>query len=177
MILATGKYRHLRGRRGFSLIEIILVIALIALAASMIVANVTALADRGSERTADEQLKSAIQTARLEAARLGSSSRLQFNEDKGDLEIWINGTNQAQFELGAAFKKPATGAVRFFLVSSTRGMEAFQEPSRSRIEQAYIEFSPDHSSTPFVAELDYGTGSPTRMVFDPFSGLIRKGGQ
>ena len=52
-------------------------------------------------------------------------------------------------------------------------MGPFPDAVRTQLETKEVRFAPDRSSSPFVAEIDNGQGTPVRLVFDPFSSLVR----
>lgn len=178
MISAIGnrfdRRRGRRGRQGFSLVEIVLVVGLIALVAGMMVANIGVIADRGEEQSTEELVKAAVRAARFEAARSRTVTRLSFDEDTGQLQVSSDGNEGNSFDLGSQFARGGSGAIRFYLVPSSEGLEAPEDANTARIETVAVRFAPDRSSSPFVLEIDYGTGSPERRVFDPFSSLTIK---
>jgi type II secretory pathway pseudopilin PulG len=156
-------------RVGFTIIEIVLVLALMAVAASVVIANFVAFADRGGELSAEETLHSAIRSARFQAASSRRTAELRFDKETGSLTV-SSGTTHP---LSANFGANEAGEIRFFLVPPTTGLSSFPDPADSRLETKVLRFAPDRSSTPFVAEIDSGRGTPQRLVFDPFSSLVR----
>ena len=69
MILATGKQTvEAVSTKGFSLIEIVLVLGLMAFAAAVVITNFASLADRGDSQTSEEILQAAVREARFVAA-------------------------------------------------------------------------------------------------------------
>ena len=172
MISATGnKFGQRSARQGFSLVEIVLVVGLIALVAGMIVSNIGVIADRGNEQSTEEIVKAAIRSARFEAAHSRSVTSLRFNDETGQLELSAEGGENSSFALGDDFARGGRSSVRFYLVPSSEGLDAPEDPSRTRMETSMVQFAPDRSSSPFVLEIDYGSGSPERLIFDPFSSL------
>ncbi len=172
MTSATGNNSARLRSKGFSLIEILLVIALIALAASMMIANVGQLADRSEEIPVDEQIKAAIRTARFEAARHRQTARLLFNGEKGQLEVYCSEDQPAVFDLGADYKDNGPGAIRFQIIPPAKGMENLPDPYNGGWDCESLLFAPDRSSQAFAVEIDTGSGSTERLVFDPFSSLV-----
>ena len=175
MTSATGnKAGFYKARQGFSLIEIILVVALIALVSGMIVSNISVIADRGGEKSTQEIVQEAIRAARFEAARNRAITSLSFDNETGQLKIGSDNSESSEgntFDLGDEFARGGRGNVRFYLVSSSEGLGAPEDASRTQMETKVVRFAPDRSSSPFVLELDYGFGTPERYVFDPFSSL------
>jgi len=170
MISVTGNSRPIRARCGFTLIEILLVIALIAVAVSVVLVNFTAFTDRGESRSPEEVLSAAIRKARFIAAADRVDTKLSYDEESGTLQI---DPSQEQFPINSNFGPDGRGEIRFFLVPSAEGLGPFPDPERSTLETPTVTFAPDRSSSPFVAEIDPGEGTPTRLRFDPFSSVIR----
>jgi len=170
MILATGNNRPGPASRGFTLIEILLVIALIAVSVSVVIVNFTAFADRGDSTSPQEVLTAAIRKARFIAAADRITTKLSYDEESGHLQIDPAGE---QFPINSDFGPDGRGEIRFFLVPSAEGLSPFPEPDRSTLETPAVAFAPDRSSSPFIAEIDSGQGSPIRLRYDPFSSVIR----
>lgn len=169
MTLATGATKRPRSAQAFTLIEIVLVIALMAVAASVVIANFVAFAERGNESSPEETLRSAIRAARFQAASERHITTLSYHKDSGALVIH----GGERFPLNADFGKEGRGEIRFYLVPPAEGMGPFPDARQSTQETRELRFAPDRSSSPFVAEIDSGHGSPQRLVFDPFSSLVR----
>lgn len=172
MISATGNRRTVPVSRAFSLIEIVLVLGLLALVASVVLVNFTAMIDRGKSRSAEDVLRHAIREARFKAAASRQITSLTFDAESGALALsGPDGDELDRFPLGPDFRDRATPPVRFFVVPPEVGLRSFDRAFDTRLEADRIHFAPDRSSTPFVVELDTGSGSPSRLPFDPFSSL------
>ena len=172
MTSETGNRRSTSSAGGFSLIEILLVIGLIALAAGMIISNVISIAERGDEIPTDQILKTAIRSARFEAARNREITELSYNEETGELAVYRDSGDPILFELGENFASNGRGNILFRLIPPARGMEKYPDPYEDGIEASRVRFAPDRSSQPFSVQIDYGTGSPEILAFDPFSSLV-----
>ncbi len=169
MTSATGKVP--RVQRGFTIIEIVLVLGLIALAGSIVVANFASMAERGGELSTEESLRAAIRQGRFIAASERGIVSLSFDQEKGALRL----SSGQSFQLGPTFSKDGGhGKILFYLVPPAAGLAPLATPDKTRLETSEILFAPDRSSSPFVVEIDSGSGSPERMVFDPFSSLRRR---
>lgn len=169
MILATGNSPSAPGRSGFTLIEILLVIALIAVAFSVVLINFTAFADRGESRSPEEALSAAIREARFIAAAERITTTLSYDEETGTLQI---DPSEKQFPINSDFGPEGRGQILFFLIPSGQGLGRLPDPDFSQMETPSVAFAPDRSSTPFIVEIDSGRGSPDRLRFDPFSSSI-----
>jgi len=164
-----NNHRPTSPAQAFTLIEIVLVIALMAVAASVVIANFVAFADRGDEVSPEETLRAAIRSARFQAASQRTITHLSYDKENGALVI----SDGESFPLNTDFSKDGRGEIRFYLVPPASGMSPFPEAARSQLATSEVRFAPDRSSSPFVAEIDSGQGTPQRLVFDPFSSLVR----
>lgn len=181
MILATGSFSIRKGSRprpdgrnaAFSLIEIVLVLALITVASSLVIANFAAMADRGGQYTTEELIREAVKEARFQAASERTITTLRFNKETGSLQIGGERAQEVAFDLHESFGRDGSAAIKFFLVPPSEGLSPYNEAARTRMETDAVRFAPDRSSSPFVVEIDTGDGTPQRLVFDPFSSLIR----
>ena len=169
MTLAIGRSKPRSTNAAFTLIEIVLVIALMAVAAGVVITNFVAFADRGEETSPQEVLRAAINAARFQAASQRQVTSLQFDKEAGALTL----SSGDSFELNADFSKDGRGEIRFFLVPPAKGLAPFPSPETTSLETKAIAFAPDRSSSPFVAEIYTGSGNAERLVFDPFSSLVR----
>lgn len=169
MTLATGKNNTRPTVAAFTLVEIVLVIALMAVAASVVIANFVAFSERGNETSPEETLRAAIRSARFHAASEREITTLRFDKESGALAI----SSGESFPLNEDFGKDGRGEIRFYLVPPAEGLAPFPDADRTDMESSEIRFAPDRSSSPFVAEIDVGSGNAARLVFDPFSSLVR----
>jgi len=177
--LATGirvsRRRRQAGRAGlasaagFTLLEIILVFGLIALAGGVIIANFTTFLNFDDRIDPGETLRAAIRSARFQAAGGREVATLRFDKESGALVVEPG----ESFPLNPDFGPEGRGEIRFYLVPPAEGMEPFPDAARAQLETKEVRFAPDRSSSPFVAEIDRGQGTPERLVFDPFSSLVR----
>lgn len=173
MTSATGRSSRGLRRAGFTLLEIILVLGLIAFAGAIVVANFGAMAERGDRLSPEETVKAAVRQARFTAAAERAPSGLRFDEESGELVVEASGGSEAKrFALTEADGSKVE--VRFYLTPATEGLAPMREPADSRLPGAQVVFAPDRSSNPFVVELDTGEGTDRRMVFDPFSSLLQR---
>ena len=170
MILQTGRNSCCLRSKGFSLIEILLVVALIALGSSLLITNFATFSDIDLDSIPAEVLTAAIRKARFIAAADRITTTLRYDEDSGTLQIEPSGD---QFEINANFGREGRGEIRFFLIPPAEGLRSFASPGSSTLETSAVAFAADRSSSPFIAEIDSGSGPPTKLRFDPFSSVIR----
>jgi len=170
MILVTGNRRCGSARGGFTLIEILLVMALIALVSSVVIVNFIAFTDRGDSTSPEEVLTGAIRKARFVAAADRITTRLRYDDESGTLQIDPTGES---FTINANFGPEGRGEIRFFLIPPAQGLGRFPDPERTTLQVPAVAFAPDRSSSPFVVEIDSGSGASSRLRYDPFSSVIR----
>lgn len=173
MILATGKQaQQSPDLEGFTLIEIVMVLGLMAFAAAVVITNFASMADRGDSQTSEEILQAAVREARFLAATERIVTELRFNKETGNLLISGETADREPFKLDDTFSQNGPAAIVFYLVPPSEGLSPPTDASHTRLETPVVKFAPDRSSSPFVAEIDAGSGTPKRMIFDPFSSLL-----
>ncbi len=173
MILATGKQADKAfGIKGFTLIEIVLVLGLMAFAAAVVITNFASLADRGDSQSSEEILLAAVREARFTAASERIISELRFDKESGSFVISSDASSSKIFALDESFKQGGPAEIQFYLVPPSEGLAPPADASRTRLETNVVKFAPDRSSNPFVVDIDTGSGTPTRLIFDPFSSLL-----
>ena len=172
MTSATGnRSKALSSWTGFTLIEIVLVLGLMAVATTAVIVGFASLADRGDTQTTEEILFSAVRKARFIAANKRTITQLSFDKESNSLQINSDNAESESFPLDEIFKDSRSAAIRFYLVPSSEGLAPARDAVRTRLETNVVNFAADRSSSPFVAEIDFGSGTPERLVFDPFSSL------
>jgi len=176
MISATGssecRFRAPRAPNdsGFTLIEILLVIALIAIGSSVVITNFASFTDREGSLAPEEVLTAAIRQARFQAAAERLVTELRYSDESGHLVI-NPGNNK--IPISENFGPEGSGSIRFFLIPPAQGTRPFPDPRQTTLETNSIAFAPDRSSSPFIVEIDPGFGgSPQRLRYDPFSSVI-----
>jgi prepilin-type N-terminal cleavage/methylation domain-containing protein len=156
-------------RRGFTLIELVIVIGLIALVGGLIVVNAQGILRGLGSQPAERILQKAIREARFQAATLKESSFLQYDSESGRLFITSSrGEGLAEFMMPG----DSTGVppeVTFEQVLPVAGNERPGDAETSPI--LLVVFRPDRSSTPFQAKLTDSSGSFT-LRYDPFSSIV-----
>jgi len=173
MILAIGKQTDKApSPKGFSLIEIVLVLGLIAFAAAVVITNFASLADRGDSQSSQEILQAAVREARFVAASERIVSELRFDKETGSLSISSDNRIGETLLLNENFNKNGSAEIRFYLVPPAEGLGPPADAGRTRLETSVVKFAPDRSSSPFVVDIESGSGTPKRLIFDPFSSLL-----
>tara|TARA_B100001093_G_scaffold125839_1_gene118378 strand:- start:1119 stop:1658 length:540 start_codon:yes stop_codon:yes gene_type:complete len=170
MTLGTGsKLTQRISGKGFSLVEIVLVLGLIAIASSIVIANFASFANKTDSISSEEALLEAVRFARFTAAKNQSISELYFDAATGSLIVEDNSQNAETFKLGKGFGPDLNGVITFYLIEPAEGFEPFDDRSKSRFELRRVQFDADRSSTPFNALIKEGLGSEQTISFDPFS--------
>ena len=168
MTSATGKPGRPRG--GFTLLEIVLVLGLIAVAGSIVVANFSSMASRDGQLSTEETLRTAIRQARFKAASQRSEIGLRFDKEQGALVL----SDETRFALNENFGPAGRGHIRFYLIPPAEGLSPWRDERSAQLETEAVIFAPDRSSSPFAVQIDTGSGTPQLQRYDPFSGLPRK---
>lgn len=154
-------------RRGFTLIELILVIALIALVGGLMVVNARAILSGLGEEPVDRILQKAVREARYQAASLKEPAYLIYDEESGSLEVLSGtGTKLAAFPTAEGTEFPE---IEFEQILPASGLDGFGRDETAPVNQ--VVFRPDRSSTPFQAIISEGVRSFT-LRYDPFSAIV-----
>ncbi|MEM1221202.1 MAG: hypothetical protein AAGH40_00445 [Verrucomicrobiota bacterium] len=173
MTSATGS-KSFRNVAGFTLIEIVFALGLIAVATTVVVVNAISMINRSNQETVEEVLLAAIKEARFTAAADRKVTELRFNKEKGSLQISNTQGTEVSFALDEDFARRGDSEIKFYLVPAAEGLGRQEDPIRTDLETEVVRFAPDRSSSPFVVEIDTGSGIPERVAIDPFSSLERQ---
>ncbi len=156
-------------RRGFTLIELILVIGLIALIGGLVAVNAEAILRGLAEEPPERILQKAVREARFQAAHLKQPVLLRFDEEAAAFRVrGADGSDLATFKTGLENAAPPL-RLQFEQILPGRGMDRPDREQTAPIDA--VTFRPDRSSTPFQAVLRNAGGSFT-LRFDPFSDIV-----
>ena len=156
-------------RRGFTLVELVIVIGLIALVGGLIVINAEGILRGLGSEPAERILQKAIREARFQAASIKESAFLQYDSEIGLLlVIAASGQELASYPLMDS-DEPEPPDLVFEQILPATGLGSMDESETYRIPQ--VVFRPDRSSTPFQVRLTDSTGSYT-LRYDPFSSIV-----
>ncbi len=155
-------------RRGFTLIEIIIVIALIALVGTLVAVNTESILRGLGEEPIDRRLQKVIREARFQAASLKESVNLRYDEENGTLGAWSATGNLLASEVLAKLASDDFPEIKFEQILPAEGLDSFRDET---VPIYQVVFRPDRSSTPFQVTVDDGNTSYT-LRYDPFSAIV-----
>lgn len=160
---------HTRRRAAFSLVEILVVIALIGLLAAVVAMNVTSMAGGLGPRPLPEILKRAVRDARFEAAFHKEVVTLRFDQEAGAFIVSDSHGNVVRSRESGYGLASGAVQVRFHQILPKTGTSAWSV-REERAPIPAVRFHPDRSSTPFIAEIEIN-GESSEHRYDPFSNL------
>lgn len=174
LVIGTNKNAHF-AEKAFSLIEIVLVLALIALATSAVILNFDSFIGKGEKISTRESLSQAIRYARIEAAKKQHLTELYFDQEQGALIVASQSGTLKTFPLtDPNFQSTGSGDITFSLIPSAEGLRPFPSARNSNFTLEKIQFNSDRSSTPFIVRIDDGINPEETIVYDPFSHFPRQ---
>ena len=162
-------------QKAFSLIEIVLVLALIALATSAVILNFDSFMGKDASPSTRESLSEAIRYARTQAAKKQSLTELYFDQEQGALVVALSSNTLKTFPLtDPNFQSTGSGSISFYLIQPAEGLKPFPSVRNSNFALERIQFNSDRSSTPFIVRIDDGINPEETIVYDPFSHFPRQ---
>jgi type II secretory pathway pseudopilin PulG len=159
----------LQGSRtgGFTVVEVIMVLSLLAAVLALLVVNFFAFDGAFSRRPALDQVQRAVAEAHRLARSEGIPVRLSFDASAGALTLHdSDGTLLKDFP----FPSGVEADVRFYPIRPERAFEQnpFFEPDEHPVTA--IRFLPFGASLPFAIQVGLGDRAAS-LRFDPFSAL------
>lgn len=156
-------------RRGFTLIELIIVIALVALIGGLMAINAESILRGLGDEPVERIFQKAVREARFQAAYLKESTELRYDEESAAFEIHTgSGRGLASFPSGLEPEDPSVEII-FEQILPEEGLN--RNSVLNTIEVSAVTFRPDRSSTPFQVIFDLGQTTFTQR-FDPFSDIV-----
>lgn len=164
---------HHPATRGFSLIELLLALAIMGLASSLIIMSSDSVFRGVGERPIPDLLQDAVREARYHAGKKKESIQLRFDEENASFVISANSASELS-RIPTGYDPEETSLeVNFYGILPSRG-DGFPEiASAERILVDHVIFAPDRTSTPFEVEIRVENES-SRHRFDPFSEIEMK---
>ncbi|MGB0369778.1 MAG: pilus assembly FimT family protein [Opitutales bacterium] len=159
--------------RGFSLIEIVLVFALISVATAMTVVSFDMLGDSGQSEPPENVALQAIRTARIAAISEQEWTYLSWNAENRAFEIsTLNGgvIEKIVLERNIPVDQDELEVMFQSVPSEFHERTPFDFRQRGENELKRVAFSPQRVSTPFILNIKDGSIEFTRTI-DPFSSL------
>ena len=158
-----------RPAAAFTLVEVVVVIALMAVMIGVFVANLDSLTGGELRRPLPDILQKAVRDARYEAASTKEPVTLSFDAERGVFVVRAqDGTIAKERESGFGPKSREL-EITFYRLLPARGTGGIGSREERDVITA-VAFHPDRSSTPFVVELEID-GQRSEHRFDPFSNL------
>ncbi|MDX2110863.1 MAG: prepilin-type N-terminal cleavage/methylation domain-containing protein [Verrucomicrobiota bacterium] len=153
-------------RSAFTLVEMLLTLALIALLGTIVVMNAESLFKGLGEKPVPDVLRDAVREARFQAAYTKEAAFLSYDGKEG--LFLISGMQGQKLEqLATGLNGEDTDLkVKFFQILPYRGAEVTGRYKREEVK--YVPFHPDRSAMPFEAEIRLD-GNTSDHRFDPFS--------
>lgn len=157
-VARTGR----RGRRAFTLVEILLTLALMALFATLFVPGVNSMLSAMNDRSAGQQIAEAVLSARSDALERGRTVELRYDADQRRLLWGESGRMDAPLPLGATLDLLPMQAGGSILLGGV--LTENQQPLLR------VRFFPDGTCEAFRIRLKETDASPVRLfVVDPWT--------
>ena len=158
----TAQRQRPAARRAFTLVEVLLVLALMALLATLLVPGVNSMLAAMNERGPEQQLSEAILAARQEALETGRTVELRFDAEKRQL---VRGAAEARAEALAP-----GAAVEFLPVEAGGNILLGGQLAEAQDPLRRVRFFPDGTCEPFRLRLKEGEAARPRLfVVDPWT--------
>lgn len=151
-----------RPTQAYTLLEIIVVLALIALLGSIFLISATAVFRTQEDQTVETILQKAIMESRLLAVREGIESRLRYDRESGFLSLEGAGSG---LTFGPLLEDERPLDFRFLTKRATRELVLIRGEVIDTRETPYVRFFPDGASEPFLVEWVF-RGQNVRQEFD-----------
>lgn len=160
--------------RGFTLIEILLVIALIGMLMTLVVINIGSILRGGVSRdTPADVVREAVREARFISAREKRPVSLRYDAGSRSLRIEESQSEvplrEFQLKLGGV-EGDGSRAIRFFVQAAQEGFPRGEPPvwRGDALPVSGVAFTPDSGGSRFEVLIEEG-GTMQRIRFDAFS--------
>ena len=148
--------------RAFTLVEVLLVLAMLALFATLLIPGVNSMLNAMNDRGAEQQLSEAILAARGEALETGRTVELRFDSEKRQLVWGAAGTRADPLPVGATVELLPMEAGGNILLGGV--LSEAQDPLRR------VRFFPDGTCDSFRIRLkELENAQPRLFVIDPWT--------
>lgn len=143
----------LRLRRGYTLVELLIVVAVLATVVSLAVPSLRKLSQRGQLQDAARQLRGQLLAARLQAIESASSTLFYYQPDTGI--YLVTGSGQTPREL----PPPSDLAVGEAISDATASVEPMADSSEQTLPSDVRFLSPEEAVVPLAAGTSAGNAS------------------
>ncbi len=168
MLFDSIEVKHVKNSSGFSLIEILLVLGLIALSTGLVVINADVIFSGFEERPLSEILHKVVREARFLAAKNREPVYVSFDPEGSNFLI-TNRENSVLESISSGYPGDDSDLeIILYRLLPEKGLSSFRGLSTNRKPVDRLVFHPDRSSTPFEVGLRYGEEQSLHR-YDPFS--------
>ena len=158
-----------RGRTsGFTLIEVMLTIALIALMTSMFVLNLNSLLRESGIRTLENEYWRAVDSARTKAVFNQKAYLVEWNPKENSFVVSSSGDTES-FDFDSSEFGDAEVEVIFEEKAPQNSYILIRGQLVTQREATAVHFYPDGTCTPFTVSMKVGPDA-TRFEMDPWTG-------
>ena len=161
MRMPLARFPEFRGRQGFTLVEVLLVLALLALVGAVLIPAANSLFPKPGGGSIEDTVAEALQQVRREAVVSGHEQTLKFDE-KQALLVWGTGQSNALVPPG---QKVMVDFVRVAGGSSVLIGGQLVETSTIPV----VRFYPDGTCDPVRVQLRVGNGERHVLTIDPWT--------
>lgn len=176
MTSETGNQRknnvnHAVSKRAFTILEVLLVIALMAITMGFIVFNFDGMRSSIVNASPDKEFIKAMKIARIDALDKGKETSLSYDPESGKIFCKVFESGEILFE--KQISKPESPLKLEIIPQYAHCISSMSSMFEGRDVLPYMRFSPDGSATPVLIKFDFG--SKIKILNpDPFSGNLRK---
>lgn len=167
MSAAGAAARGLTG--GFSLIEIVMVVALVSVAASLVILNANAFLSGLGDKPPPENFQMSVREARFQAAATRDVVTLMLEPESGDFVIFSDAQGELHRRPSGFGADVPVNAFELHRILPSAGTGPLDNRRRERVES--IQFHPDRASTPFQVNFRHNWET-LEQIYDPFSDLV-----
>lgn len=151
-----------RRRRAFTLVEVLLVLALIALFAAVFIPGVNSILDQMNDRGPEQLLSEAVLAARTEALESGRGVELSYDVEKRQLVYGAAAVRSDVLPLGVSIELLPMQAGTSILLGG--------ELTEAQTPLKRVRFFPDGTCEPFRLRMKSGPDAKPRvLVVDPWT--------